>query len=54
MKPLKNLPVWVVIRLCTDDERIVQYWNNVDSILEIDMDVLDDLTGKYHHKFGFE
>jgi len=27
-----------VIRLCTDDEKVVSYWNNIDSQLELDMD----------------
>ena len=46
MKPLEKLPVWVVIRLCTDDDAIVSYWNNIDGQLELEMDVLDDLVGE--------
>jgi hypothetical protein len=30
MRPLHNLPVWVVLRLCTDDDRIGNYWSDVD------------------------
>ncbi len=46
MRPLKDLPAWVVVRLCTDEDNIVDYWNNVDEVLELDMDVLDDLQGE--------
>ena len=46
MKPLQDLPVLVVVRLCTDEDEIVQYWNSIDEKLEVDIDVLDDLRAE--------
>ena len=46
MRPLQQLPVWLVVRICSDDEAIVTFWNNIDEDLEIDMDVLDDIQSE--------
>jgi hypothetical protein len=38
--------VWIVIRLCTDEDRVIQYWNAINAQLEGSMDILDDLQGE--------
>ena len=38
LRPLQTMPVLVVIRLCTDDDRIVDYWNSIDDQLELEID----------------
>lgn len=42
LAPLVDYPVWIVVRLCTDTESIVEYWDKMDKELEIEMDILDD------------
>lgn len=38
--------MWVVIRLCTDEGRVIRYWNTIDAQLEGCLDILDDLQGE--------
>lgn len=54
LAPLAHLPAVVVVRLCTDNDRVTSYWNNIDQDLELDLDVLDDLAGegKEVHEFN--
>lgn len=48
---LGRLPVWIVIRLCTNDDSIVEYYNNLDSKLEFTIEVLDDFMSEAHEVY---
>ena len=39
---LVDLPVWLMVRLSTNEDEVVSYWNSLDARLEVDMDILDD------------
>jgi len=44
LRALEGLPIWLVIRLCTDDEKVVHFYNNLDDELELSMEVIDNFT----------
>jgi hypothetical protein len=35
LQQLQRFPIWLVIRLCTDDEEVVKFYNNLDKVLEL-------------------
>lgn len=46
LRRLEGLPVWLVIRLCTDEDDVVDFYNRLDETLELSIDVLDDFNGE--------
>ena len=46
LRSLEGLPVWVIVRLCTDDERVFDFYNSLDAQLNLPYDVLDDFFGE--------
>jgi len=46
LRLLEGLPVWLVVRLCTNDSTVGDFYNSLDSELELSIDVLDDFEGE--------
>ena len=46
LRLLEGLPLWIVIRLCTDEDKVVDFYNDLDQMLELSIDVLDDFSGE--------
>lgn len=46
MRSLEGLPIWLVIRLCTDEDDVTKFYNDLDGMLELSLEVLDDFNGE--------
>jgi hypothetical protein len=46
LQSLVGLPIWLVVRLCTNQCEVVDYWNSIDVVLERDLDILDDFESE--------
>lgn len=46
LKLMEDLPVWVVVRLCSSDNKVADFYNKLDSLLELSLEVLDDHLGE--------
>jgi hypothetical protein len=42
VQALQSLPVYLIVRLCTNDEAAMHFWNTLDLDLRIPVEVLDD------------
>jgi hypothetical protein len=42
MQALQTLPVYLIVRLCTNDEASMHFWNTLDLDLGIPVEILDD------------
>ena len=42
MEALQTLPVYLIVRLCTNDEASMHFWNTLDLDLGIPVEILDD------------
>lgn len=40
LKSLESLPIWIVIRLCTNRADVIEFYNSLDSQLELSIEVL--------------
>jgi hypothetical protein len=50
LKLFEHLPshisISVIVRLCTDSTQLVEYWDNVDNNVEVNLDVIDNIVNE--------
>lgn len=42
LRSFEDLPCWIVVRLCTSEKKVVDYWNSLDVRVDLQLEVLDD------------
>mmetsp|Transcript_13042 Transcript_13042/g.21569 ORF Transcript_13042/g.21569 Transcript_13042/m.21569 type:complete len:388 (-) Transcript_13042:57-1220(-) len=54
LKSLEGLPIWLVIRLCTQSADVVEFYNSLDHQLDLSLEVLDDFfcEAKELHRYN--
>lgn len=46
LRRLGSLQVWIVVRLCTNDEDVIEYYRKLDGQLEFEIEVIDDFVNE--------
>lgn len=46
LKALEGLPIWLVIRLCTDEAKVKRFYNELDCKVDLSLEVVDDFMGE--------
>jgi hypothetical protein len=54
LRKFEGLPVQIVIRLCTDNDSVVEFWNYIDDDLDLSLEVLDDFIGEAQEIYQFQ
>jgi hypothetical protein len=39
LKPLEGLPLKLIIRMCTDEREVSEYWHSINAALDLDIKV---------------
>eukprot|EP00957_Ditylum_brightwellii_P018510 1392199-Ditylum_brightwellii.AAC.1 len=48
MRMMQKLPVYIVVRLCTDDDAAMHFWKTLDLDLNVPVEILDDFESEAH------